>query len=114
MILAATEDSPPSKGDPGYSAFRDAFHRFIASRSVAVKSLHKKEDKAGYEQLLKTQKFRPFSSDRQPQLGQSSRLTLMPFQVDGINWLCNNYRNFQNCILADEMGLVLILVVFSV
>ncbi|KAK7680574.1 hypothetical protein QCA50_016356 [Cerrena zonata] len=29
----------------------------------------------------------------------------MPFQVDGVNWLCNNWWNLQHCILADEMGL---------
>jgi chromodomain-helicase-DNA-binding protein 4 len=26
-------------------------------------------------------------------------------QVDGLNWLCNNWWNLQPCILADEMGL---------
>ena len=30
----------------------------------------------------------------------------MPFQVDGVNWLCHNWNIDQNCILADEMGLV--------
>lgn len=27
-------------------------------------------------------------------------------QVDGFNWLCDNWWNKQPCILADEMGLV--------
>ena len=56
-------------------------------------------------------------------LGQPQHLKLMPFQVcykafthghtllfivqvDGFNWLCNNWWNRQHCILADEMGLV--------
>ena len=47
-----------------------------------------------------------FTVDKQPQLGQSDQLKLMDFQVDGVNWLCNNWWNRQHCILADEMGLV--------
>ena len=60
----------------------------------------------------------------QPVLGQSKQLSLMPFQVylpylshleqysrlvqqiDGVNWLCDNWWRLQHCILADEMGLV--------
>ncbi len=31
--------------------------------------------------------------------------TLRDYQVDGVNWLINNWRRNANCILADEMGL---------
>lgn len=102
----ATWDAPPAKDDPSYSAFKNAFERYIASRSVHIKTLAKKDDKERHETLRRTYKLPPFSPTQQPQLGQSSRLSLMPFQVDGVNWLCTNYRKFQNCILADEMGLV--------
>ena len=47
-----------------------------------------------------------FTVDNQPELGQSAQLKLMPFQVEGVNWLCHNWNKSQNCILADEMGLV--------
>ncbi len=47
-----------------------------------------------------------FTCDSQPDLGQDPQLKLMPFQVDGVNWLCHNWNIDQNCILADEMGLV--------
>lgn len=47
-----------------------------------------------------------FKNGAQPELGQNNQLKLMPFQVDGVNWLCNNWWNLQHCILADEMGLV--------
>ena len=47
-----------------------------------------------------------FTVDAQPDLGQNAQLKLMPFQVDGVNWLCHNWNKAQNCILADEMGLV--------
>jgi hypothetical protein len=36
-------------------------------------------------------------------------LLRITFQVDGFNWLCNNWWNLQHCILADEMGLVSLL-----
>lgn len=65
------------------------------------------------------------ANDQQPNLGQGSQLKLMPFQVssfrclcrqpdsrityqiDGFNWLCDNWWRLQHCILADEMGLVM-------
>ena len=48
-----------------------------------------------------------YTQDVQPKLGQDdAKFSLMPFQVDGVNWLCNNWFNRQHCILADEMGLV--------
>ena len=31
--------------------------------------------------------------------------TLRDYQVEGLNWLVNNWRRNANCILADEMGL---------
>ncbi|KAH9944195.1 P-loop containing nucleoside triphosphate hydrolase protein [Epithele typhae] len=46
-----------------------------------------------------------FTVDLPPDVGQSPGLKLMPFQVDGVNWLCHNWNIDQNCILADEMGL---------
>ena len=95
----ATWDSPPRETDVGYAAFQDAFRRFIASRSVVVPTKRKDlrtEDAAA--------KFN-FNQSR-PDLGQAPELKLMPFQVDGVNWLCKNYLSHQNCILADEMGLV--------
>lgn len=30
----------------------------------------------------------------------------MSCQIDGLNWLCDNWWIRQPCILADEMGLV--------
>jgi chromodomain-helicase-DNA-binding protein 7 len=30
---------------------------------------------------------------------------LRDYQVEGLNWLVNNWRRNANCILADEMGL---------
>lgn len=104
--MLATWDSPPTEEDRHYAAFQNAFERYIASRSVVIKSLSRRGDKEEHEHRRKTQKLQRFTDEKQPQLGQNSKLSLMSFQVDGVNWLCSNYRKSQNCILADEMGLV--------
>ncbi|KAF8167730.1 SNF2 family N-terminal domain-containing protein [Crassisporium funariophilum] len=101
----ATWDAPPRPGEMFYEAFKTAFDRYINSRSVLVP----KHDKAywkvfdnrvedGYRKHLLRD-----ASDLD--IGQLPSLKLMPFQVDGFNWLCNNWWNHQHCILADEMGL---------
>ncbi|KAG2154662.1 hypothetical protein DEU56DRAFT_769656 [Suillus clintonianus] len=100
----ATWDSPPRFDEPGYLAFEAAFQRFIDSLKVFVRKsatdVKKLESrvKDGYGQHALRQKL-------QPKLGQNSQLQLMPFQMDGFDWLCDNWWNLQPCILADEMGL---------
>ncbi|KAG2755489.1 hypothetical protein P692DRAFT_20793136 [Suillus brevipes Sb2] len=100
----ATWDSPPRSDEPGYLAFEAAFQRFIDSQNVFVRKSDKdikKLDsrvKDGYAQHALRQKS-------QPKLGQNNQLQLMPFQMDGFDWLCDNWWNLQPCILADEMGL---------
>ncbi|KAF7799325.1 hypothetical protein EIP86_010557 [Pleurotus ostreatoroseus] len=103
----ATWDSPPRENATGYKAFQMAFRRFLASREVTVKKLSKKEIELFDHDLPKDvfKKRFAFSNESQPQFGQNAQLSLMPFQVEGVNWLCNNWWNRQHCILADEMGL---------
>lgn len=106
--MSATWDSPPRKDTALYKGFETGFKRFVASRLVTVKALTKKEIELfdhGLPTNLFMKKF-AFTKESQPKLGQNSELSLMPFQVDGVNWLCNNWWNRQHCILADEMGLV--------
>ncbi|KDQ63375.1 hypothetical protein JAAARDRAFT_169132 [Jaapia argillacea MUCL 33604] len=101
----STWDSPPRRGQRGYAAFRAAFERFIAARQVVVPA----KSKAEYAKFDKRVEdgYRKFAlrSGAQPSLGQNKQLALMPFQIDGVNWLCDNWWNLQHCILADEMGL---------
>ncbi|KAI9513073.1 SNF2 family N-terminal domain-containing protein [Russula earlei] len=102
----ATWDSPPRKGEPGHLAFEVAFGRFLASRKVHIR-LRSKREIASFEARRKDE-FRQrhaLKQGRQPDLGQQEQLKLMPFQIDGFNWLCDNWWNHQPCILADEMGL---------
>ncbi|KAF7310762.1 SNF2 family DNA-dependent ATPase [Mycena chlorophos] len=98
----ATWDCPPSSDDALYPAFVTALERFIAARDVCIKPGTKTQmpnrPKEGFASLRLTQ-----AADLD--LGQDPAFKLMDFQVDGFNWLCDNWWNEQPCILADEMGL---------
>lgn len=102
----ATWDSPPRSGEPGYSAFKVAFGRFLESRKVHIRLRSKKQIEA-FENRPKNEyrQRHALKEAGQLNLGQQSQLKLMPFQVDGFNWLCDNWWNHQPSILADEMGL---------
>ncbi|KAI6047780.1 P-loop containing nucleoside triphosphate hydrolase protein [Pisolithus marmoratus] len=102
----ATWDSPPRPGEPGYSAFERAFNSFLESRTISVLKTPK--------EILKLENRHPdgyasrvidSTTEEQPDLGQNNQLKLMKFQIDGLNWLCDNWWIRQSCILADEMGL---------
>ncbi|KAI0720008.1 SNF2 family N-terminal domain-containing protein [Cerioporus squamosus] len=99
----ASWDSPPRSSEVGYDAYERAFERFIYGRSVTVPTRSKKDSvsKNGSRWTPKEH----FTVDNQPKLGQSAQLKLMPFQVEGVNWLVHNWHKDQHCILADEMGL---------
>ncbi|RPD57040.1 hypothetical protein L227DRAFT_552450 [Lentinus tigrinus ALCF2SS1-6] len=99
----ASWDSPPRSDDVGYVAYERAFGRFIYGRSVTVPTRGRKEPvpKSGSRWTQRE----AFTVDNQPMLGQSDQLKLMPFQIEGVNWLVHNWHKDQNCILADEMGL---------
>ncbi|KAJ7783591.1 SNF2 family DNA-dependent ATPase [Mycena maculata] len=95
-------DSPPRSDESGYLAFKTAVVRFITSRTVFIRE--------GPKGVLPNRVKEGFSKDRLEtasdlDIGQNPSFKLMDFQVDGFNWLCDNWWNHQHCILADEMGL---------
>ncbi|KNZ72345.1 Chromatin remodeling factor mit1 [Termitomyces sp. J132] len=102
----ASWDSPPRPNDPTYPAFESALRRYVHSRGVVVPkhsmSHCEKFDKRAKDQY-RTRHALKYAADLD--IGQDQQLKLMPFQVDGFNWLCNNWWNLQPCILGDEMGL---------
>ncbi|KAK0464991.1 SNF2 family DNA-dependent ATPase [Desarmillaria tabescens] len=102
----ASWDSPPQKTDATYPAFETALSRYIKSRSVQVPKL-KAHEISAYENRPKDEYKRKHAllDAADLDLGQKPELKLMPFQVDGFNWLVDNWWNKQPCILADEMGL---------
>src|SRR5690242_16395286 len=88
----ASWDSPPRQGEKGYDAFVNAFQRFVFSRTVEIPKLSKAHLKQ-FDDRVKDE-FRKKYMLKDPsdlQLGQAPTLKLMPFQVDGFNWLCNNW-----------------------
>ncbi|EIN14062.1 hypothetical protein PUNSTDRAFT_140446 [Punctularia strigosozonata HHB-11173 SS5] len=98
----STWDSPPCPNDADYPAFEVAFRRFVSAREIKVV---KKRDLPDNRTKNEYKKKYALVEGQQPDLGQDDTLKLMPFQLDGLNWLCNNWWNLQHCILADEMGL---------
>jgi len=107
MCRIASWDSPPRSEEPGYDAFKRAFARYVFSRTVEIPKLsaaHAKQFDNRVKDDYRKKHLLKDSADLK--LGQPSHLKLMDFQLDGFNWLCNNWWNHQPCILADEMGLV--------
>ncbi|KAF5388487.1 hypothetical protein D9757_004581 [Collybiopsis confluens] len=100
----STWDAPPQSTDPTYPVYLEALKRFAVAREVHIERLNKQK----LEAFLNRDKSRrkTIKSADDLALGQDSSLRLMPFQVEGFNWLCENWWNQQPCILADEMGLV--------
>ncbi|KAL5519231.1 hypothetical protein ACEPAH_914 [Sanghuangporus vaninii] len=101
----ATWDSPPRPDSPGYTQFEHAFKYFLEARKVFVRKktsseIAKFEDRGNWN-VAKL----GVPEDGSYNIGQADHFKLMPFQVEGVNWLCRNWFRHQQCILADEMGL---------
>ncbi|KAG6818079.1 hypothetical protein H0H87_009234 [Tephrocybe sp. NHM501043] len=102
----ATWDSPPRPHDSSYVAFESALQRYVYSRTVVIPK-HSADYCKKFDNRDKNEyRTRHVLKDAADlDIGQDRELKLMPFQVDGFNWLCNNWWTHQPCILADEMGL---------
>ena len=80
--IIATWDSPPRQGEPGYSAFKAAFGRYLDSRDIQIKLRSKKEIEAFENRPMNEFRKRyALKQGGQPDLGQREQLKLMPFQV---------------------------------
>ncbi|KAI5124175.1 hypothetical protein M0805_000981 [Coniferiporia weirii] len=104
----ATWDSPPRPGSFGYVQFEYAYNYYLLSLSVEVKrksasEIERFENRDGKTKWDSALLGVPESG--RYDIGQDAQLRLLPFQVDGVNWLCRNWFHHQQCILADEMGL---------
>lgn len=82
----ATWDSPPRPDEPGYSAFKVAFERFLDSRKVHI-SLRSKKQVEAFENRRKNEyrQRHALKEGGQLNLGQQSQLKLMPFQVKKVS-----------------------------
>ena len=78
LTYVGSWDTPPRPGDFGYRSFQNAFKRFIQSGDVWIPRRNKQEGKA-FDDRKKG--LRPFVINETPDLGQTSDLKLMSFQV---------------------------------
>ncbi|KAK7012398.1 chromatin remodeling complex subunit [Favolaschia claudopus] len=99
----ATWDCPPSDLQPSYYAsFEKALSRFVASHTVLIPA---EGQAAKHHRVTNGYHKLRIEHSVQLDLGQDAAFQLLDFQVDGFNWLCDNWWNRQPSILADEMGL---------
>ncbi|ORX90888.1 hypothetical protein K493DRAFT_229389 [Basidiobolus meristosporus CBS 931.73] len=88
----ATWDDPPEIGSEAYEHFNAAFQRYIMKCQVKPPSNHASRSKGRFNELKK-----------QPDYLKGGEL--MPFQLEGVNWLLYKWLEQSSCVLADEMGL---------
>lgn len=92
-------DIPP-KPDDGerWKAFESAYHDFVEGRYFAT------DAPARIRERVKSFRAEPFEEvEVQPE--GLKRGTLMQYQLEGLNWLRENFHDSKSVVLADEMGL---------
>jgi chromodomain-helicase-DNA-binding protein 4 len=98
----AVWEEPPSEEDS------DRWTDFVAAYDEYLTGKYFKKDSpvAMKERVSKFHSLKSFSKSIELK-EQPSSLTgaLMPYQLEGLNWLLYNYHQSKNVILADEMGL---------
>jgi chromodomain-helicase-DNA-binding protein 4 len=92
-------DSPPSQDKPRlYNAFVEAYRGFIEGKHF------RNEPSSKIRERIREYKNSPFKEvDTQP-VGLK-RGKLMGYQIEGLNWLLQNFHQSRSIVLADEMGL---------
>ncbi|KAL6906968.1 PHD/FYVE-zinc-finger like domain-containing protein [Trichoderma evansii] len=92
-------DSPPSQDNPRlYSAFVEAYRGYIEGKHF------RSEPSSKIRERIRAYKNSSFKEvDTQP-VGLK-RGKLMGYQIEGLNWLLQNFHQSRSIVLADEMGL---------
>lgn len=92
-------DSPPSP-DMGtiYSSYVEAYYEFLEGKYFQKEPQNKIRDR------IKAFKAAPFT-EVEAQPDGLKRGKLMGYQLEGLNWLLENYHSSRSVVLADEMGL---------
>ncbi|ODO05160.1 hypothetical protein L198_01848 [Cryptococcus wingfieldii CBS 7118] len=88
-------DTPPPLSSPFYPAFKAALGRFLRARHITIPVLTPAQALARDAKAAKG--FVP------PQ--DQPACKLMPFQMEGLQWLLYKHFKRESCILADDMGL---------
>ncbi|KAK4703254.1 hypothetical protein P7C70_g2963, partial [Phenoliferia sp. Uapishka_3] len=102
LRFPATTEAPPQKDEEGYAAYVKAYKRFLIAcdAKMRVPNLSSKQ----LQELDKTRDPKKFVEIKeQPDYIEGGKL--MPFQLEGVNFLFFQWWKRTGCILADEMGL---------
>ncbi|KAK5987266.1 Chromatin remodeling factor mit1 [Cladobotryum mycophilum] len=92
-------DSVPSADNPDvYNAFVDAYHEYVEGKFFRT------EPYSRIRERIKAYKNQPFV-EVESQPDGLKRGKLMGYQIEGLNWLLQNYHHGRSVVLADEMGL---------
>lgn len=92
-------DVPPKPEDgERWKAFESAYQDFVEGRYFATESASKIRER------IKAFRARPFE-EVEVQPAGLKRGNLMQYQMEGLNWLRENFHGSKSVVLADEMGL---------
>lgn len=98
---AVWEEPPKPEDEARWSDYVAAYNEFVAGRYFKQLSAS--------TMVERTEDFRTLNFEKKVELKkQPSALTggeMMPYQMEGLNWLLYNFHRKKNVILADEMGL---------
>ncbi|BEJ14072.1 hypothetical protein CspHIS471_0312460 [Cutaneotrichosporon sp. HIS471] len=95
----ACHDTPPPVDSPLYPAFKEALGRYLDARLVTVPVLTRAQCEERDEMAEN------FGDPPAEQPDCVVGGSLMPFQVEGFQWLLYKHFRREGCILADDMGL---------
>ncbi|KAI9048486.1 hypothetical protein LZ554_007320 [Drepanopeziza brunnea f. sp. 'monogermtubi'] len=98
---AVWEEPPKPSDEARWSDFVSAYNEYVAGRYLKQPPVADMKERQ--------EKFRSLNFEKKVELKkQPSALTggqMMPYQMEGLNWLLYNFHQKKNVILADEMGL---------
>ncbi|WWC62726.1 uncharacterized protein I303_105323 [Kwoniella dejecticola CBS 10117] len=95
----STWDTPPPTDSSLYPAFKHALKRYLRARRVDIPVLTARQCRLRDEGA--EQAYVPPAQQPDCIVGG----TLMPFQMEGFQWLLYKHFRRESCILADDMGL---------
>ncbi|KAI1380578.1 PHD/FYVE-zinc-finger like domain-containing protein [Hypoxylon crocopeplum] len=99
---AVWDEPPPRNAEALWDAFYAAYEEFINGKYFPSARDQEMRARISRYRSLDFQKECELKS--QPPCLRAGRM-LMPYQMEGVNWLLYNFHQQQNVILADEMGL---------
>ncbi|KAL0255804.1 hypothetical protein I308_100613 [Cryptococcus tetragattii IND107] len=100
-------DTPPPSSSPLYAAYKHGLFKYLAARRITIPVLTaaqiRARDDNDDDDVVAAARGRFVPPQEQPECIVGG--TLMPFQMEGFQWLLYKYFKRESCILADDMGL---------